>query len=46
MQGSRFETRLFLVVVFLVLIVIAGVGWVIRQFIAMARWAGLVEARS
>jgi hypothetical protein len=46
MQGSRLETRLFLAVVFLALLVIAGTGWVVRQFIAMAKWAGLVEARS
>jgi len=46
MQGSSFETRLFLVVVFLALLVIAAAGWVVMQFIAMARWAGLVGARS
>ena len=46
MQGSRLETRLFLVVVFLALLAIAAAGWVVRQFSAMARWAGLVEARS
>ena len=47
MAGSRLETRLFLVVLFLVLLVIAVAGWVVRPFTAMARWgAGLVEARS
>jgi hypothetical protein len=46
MQGSRLETRLFLLVVFLALVVIAAVGWVVRQCMTMARWAGLVGARS
>jgi len=46
MQGSSFETRLFLVVVFLALVVIAAAGWLATQFMAMARWAGLVGARS
>jgi hypothetical protein len=46
MQGSRLETRLFLAIVFLALLVIAAVGWVVTQCIAMARWAGLVGARS
>jgi hypothetical protein len=45
MQGSSFETRLFLVVVFLALVVIAAAGWLATQFMAMARWAGLVGAR-
>jgi hypothetical protein len=40
MRGSRLETRLFLVGVFLVLLVIAAAGWVVRSFAAMARWAG------
>jgi hypothetical protein len=46
MQGSRFKTRLSLVGLFLVLLVIAAAGWVVRPFTAIARWgAGLVEAR-
>jgi hypothetical protein len=39
MQGSGLKTRLFLVVLFLVLLVIAAAGWVVRPFTAMARWA-------
>jgi hypothetical protein len=46
MQGSRLETRLFLAVVFLALVVIAAAGWVVQRFIAVATWAGLVGARS
>jgi hypothetical protein len=46
MHGTRFETRLFLVVVFLALVGIAAAGWMATQFMAMARWAGLVGARS
>jgi hypothetical protein len=46
MRGSRLETRLFLVGVFVVLLVLVAVGWVVRQLIAMARWAGLAGARS
>jgi hypothetical protein len=47
MQGSGLKTRLFMVGLFLVLLVIAAAGWVVRPFTAMARWgAGLVEARS
>jgi hypothetical protein len=47
MDGGRLKTRLFLVGLFVVLLVIAAVGWVVRPFAAMARWgAGLVEARS
>jgi hypothetical protein len=47
MQTSRLKTRLFLVGLFLVLLVIAAGGWVVRPFTAMARrGAGLVEARS
>jgi hypothetical protein len=38
MQGSRLETRLFLVSVFLALLVIAAAGWVVRPFTAIARW--------
>jgi hypothetical protein len=45
MHGTRLETRLFLAVVFLALVVIAAAGWVATQFMAMARWAGLVGAR-
>ena len=47
MQGRRLKTRLFLGGLFLVLLVIAAAGWVVRPFTAMARWgAGIVEARS
>jgi hypothetical protein len=47
MQRSRLETRLFLVGLFLVLLVIAALGWVIRPFTAIAtRGAGLVGSRS
>ena len=47
MEGSRLKTRLFLVGLFMVLLMIAAAGWVVRPFAAMARWgAGLVEARS
>ena len=47
MEGSRLKTRLFLVGLFIVLLMIAAAGWVVRPFAAMARWgAGLVEARS
>jgi hypothetical protein len=47
MPGSRLETRLFLFGLFLVLLVFAGAGWMIRSVTAVARWgAGLVEARS
>ena len=47
MHGSRLKTRFFLVGLFLVLLVIAAAGWVIRPFAAIATWgAGLVEARS
>jgi hypothetical protein len=46
MHGTRFETRLFLAVAFIALVVIAATGWMVRQFMAMARWAGIVEARS
>jgi hypothetical protein len=47
MQASRLKTRLVLVGVFLVLLVIAAAGWVVRPFAAMATWAaGLVAARS
>jgi hypothetical protein len=47
MRGSRLKTGLFLVGLFLVLVVIAAAGWVVRSFTAIARWgAGLVEARS
>jgi hypothetical protein len=38
MQGSRLKTRVFLVGVFLVLLVIAGAGWVVRPFSALATW--------
>jgi hypothetical protein len=47
MQGSRLKTRLFVVGLFLVLLVIAGAGWVIRPFSVLATWGGrLVQARS
>jgi hypothetical protein len=47
MQGSQLKAHLSLIGLFLVLLVIAAAGWVVRPFIAMARWgAGLVEARS
>ena len=47
MQGSGLKKRLWLVGLFLVLLVIAAAGWVIRPFTAMAAWgAGLLEARS
>ena len=46
MQASRLKTRLFLLALFLVLLVIAAVGWVVRPFSALATWgAGLVQAR-
>ena len=46
MRGSRLELRLFLVGLFLVLLVIAAAGWVVRPFSAFATWgAGLVEER-
>jgi hypothetical protein len=46
MQGRRLKTRLFLVGLFLVLLVIAAAGWVVRPFTALAtRDAGLVEPR-
>jgi hypothetical protein len=47
MQGRRLRTRLFLVGLFLVLLVIAAAGWVVRPFAAMATWSvRLVEPRS
>jgi len=47
MQGRRVKTRLRLVGLFLVLLVIAAAGWVIRPVTAMATWGvGLVRARS
>jgi hypothetical protein len=47
MQGSRLKTCLFLVGLFLVLLVIAAAGWVVRPFSTLAAWsAGLVQARS
>jgi hypothetical protein len=46
MQGSRFKTRLFLVGLFLVLLVIAAAGWVLRPFTVMASWDDGVEAPS
>jgi hypothetical protein len=47
MHGSRLKTRLFLGGFFLVLLVIAAAGWVVRPFTALATWgAGLVQARS
>jgi hypothetical protein len=39
MQGSRLKTHLSLIGLFLALLVIAAAGWVVRPFIAMARWA-------
>lgn len=38
MQGSRLKTRLFLVGLFVVLLVIAAAGWVVRTFNALATW--------
>jgi hypothetical protein len=38
MQGSRLKTRLVLVGLFLVLLVIAAAGWVVRPFSALATW--------
>jgi hypothetical protein len=47
MEGSRLKTRLFLVGLFLVLVLIASAGWVVRPFSALATWgAGRVQARS
>ena len=46
MQGSRLKMRLFLVGLFLVLLVIATAGWVLRPFTAMASWDDGVEAPS
>jgi uncharacterized protein HemY len=47
MQDSRLKTQLFLVGLFLVLLVIAAVGWVVRTFTAMATWgADARRARS
>jgi hypothetical protein len=47
MQGNRLKTRLFLVGLFLVLLVMAAVGWVARPFTAMATWgASALRARS
>ena len=47
MQTSGLQTRLLLVGLFLVLLVVAAAGWVLRPFAAFATWAaGLVEARS
>jgi hypothetical protein len=47
MRASRLETRLFLFGLFLVLLVFAAAGWLVRSVTALARWgAGLVEARS
>ena len=47
MQGGRLKTRVFLAGLFLVLLVIAAAGWVVRPFSALATWgAGLVQARS
>jgi flagellar biogenesis protein FliO len=47
MRGGRLKTRLLLAGLFFVLLLIAAVGWVVRPFVAMARWgAGLVEVRS
>jgi hypothetical protein len=46
MQSSRLKTRVFLVGFFLVLLMIAAAGWVVRPFSALATWgAGLVQAR-
>jgi hypothetical protein len=47
MQDNKLRARLFLVGLFLVLLVIAAAGWVVRPFAAMATWgAGLLEGRS
>ena len=47
MEGSGLKARLFLVGLFLMLVVIAAAGWVVRPFSALATWgAGLVQARS
>ena len=47
MQGNRLKTRLFLVGLFLVLLLIAAAGWVVRPFSALAMWsAGLAQERS
>jgi hypothetical protein len=45
MQGSRLKTRLVLVGLFLVLLVIAAAGWVVRTFSALATW-GAGSSRS
>jgi hypothetical protein len=46
-QDSRLRTRLYLFGLFLVLLVVAAAGWVVRPFTAMAAWgAGLFEERS
>jgi flagellar biogenesis protein FliO len=36
MEGSRLNTRLFLVGLFLVLLAIGAAGWVVRPFSALA----------
>lgn len=47
MQGNRLKTRLLLVGLFLVLLLIAAAGWVVRPFSALAMWsAGLAQERS
>lgn len=47
MRASRLKTRLFLVGLFLVLLVIAAAGWVVRPFSALAAWsAGLAQERA
>jgi hypothetical protein len=38
MEGNRLKTRFFLVGLFLVLVVIAAVGWVVRPVTAIATW--------
>lgn len=45
MRWSRLKTRVFLAGLFLVLLVIAAAGWVVRPFNALATW-GTGSSRS
>jgi flagellar biogenesis protein FliO len=47
MRYSRLETRLFLLGLFVVLLLIAAAGWVVRPFSALSTWgAAVVHERS
>ena len=47
MHRRRLKTRLSLVGLFVVLLVFAVAGWVVRPFTALATWgAALVETRT